>query len=244
LAEKAWLNKIEAEIANTPVVFMRVSVQKSSMHPMISEAHMPRRVFTGSIFVAALTCAKVAFAADPSWPPGPYRYLVIDQDIKGVLIEFGRNVGLPVDVSDQVKGRLRGQLATATADAFLRNLCESYGLVWYFDGTVLHVSAKTEVRLELVNIGRLPPGEAVEKLKALGVSDAQFPVRTTADAGVVSISGPPPFLSLARQTLTALAQRVPPVREDTGDGEVMIRVFRGGTTPTPSGVETVSRTRS
>jgi type III secretion protein C len=206
---------------------------------------MSRRLLTGWIFVALMSAGHAALAADPSWPPGSYKYLVIDQDIKGVLVEFGRNTGLPVDVSDQVKGRLRGQLATTTAREFLYSLCESYGLVWYFDGTVLHVNAKTEVRTELVKIGRLPPGEAAEKLKALGVSDARFPVRTTPDAGVVSISGPPPFLSLARQTLTALAQRVPSaMREDTGDDEVRIRVFRGGTTPVPSGVETVDRKRS
>jgi type III secretion protein C len=212
---------------------------------VISEARMSRRVLTGSVFVAALMSAGAASAADPTWPPGTYKYLVIDQDIKGVLMEFGRNTGLPVDVSDEVRGRLRGQLATTTAREFLHSLCESYGLVWYFDGSVLHVNAKTEVRTELVNIGRLPAEEAAEKLKALGVSDARFPVRTTPDAGVVSISGPPSFLSLARQTLTALAQHVPPrAREDTGDAEVRIRVFRGGTTPIPSGVETVSRTRS
>lgn len=206
---------------------------------------MSRLVLTGLIFVAALTSAGVAFAANLSWPPGPYKYLVIDQDIKGVLTEFGRNIGLPVDVSDQVKGRLRGQLATTTAGEFLRSLCESYGLVWYFDGTVLHVNAKTEMRTELVNIGRLPPGEAAEKLNALGVSDGQFPLRTTPDTGIISLSGPPPFLSLARQTLATLVQRLPPpAREDTGDNEVRIRVFRGGTTPMPSGVEVVGRTRS
>lgn len=199
---------------------------------------MPRRLFTGLVFAAALTSAGPALVgsalvgsalgADLPLPPGPYKYLVIDQDVKGVLVEFGRNVGLPVAVSDQVKGRLRGQISTATAAEFLDGLCESYGLVWYFDGTTLHVNAKTEVRTELVSIGRLPPAEATEKLTALGVTDARFPVRTTENTGVVSVSGPPPFLSLARQTLTALASRLPPVRGD-GDG-ITVHVFRGGLT--------------
>jgi type III secretion protein C len=163
--------------------------------------------------------------------------MVIDQDIKGVLVEFGRNVSLPVDISDQVKGRLRGQLAMPTAREFLDNLCASYGLVWYFDGAVLHVNTKAEIRTELVSIGRLSRGEATDKLSALGISDARFQVRTTEDAGVISVSGPPSFVSLVRQTLDALARQLPPVRE--GD-EITVHVFRGGATSPSTEVTRVS----
>jgi type III secretion protein C len=207
---------------------------------------MPRQLFTGLVFAAALAgLVGPALSADLPLPPGSYNYLVIDQDVKGVLLEFGRNVGLPVDVGDQVKGRLRGQISTATALEFLEGLCKSYGLIWYFDGTTLHISAKSEVRTELVNVGRLPPAEAAEKLKALGVSDERFPVRTTEDTGIVSVSGPPPFLTLVRQTLTALASRIaPPVREDSGSDEIRVRVFRGGVTPASSEELVTSRTKS
>src|SRR5215467_12656878 len=110
------------------------------------------------VVAAALTAPLArAHAMEPKWPTGPYKYLVIDQDIKGVLSEFGRNVDMPVDLSDQVKGRLRGRLPTASAKEFLDSLCESYGLVWYFDGAVLHVNAKAELKTELISIGRLPP---------------------------------------------------------------------------------------
>jgi type II secretory pathway component GspD/PulD (secretin) len=202
---------------------------------------MPRRVLPGLVFTAALMAIGPVLCADLPLPPGPYRYLVVDQDIKGVLVEFGRNVDLPVDVSDQVKGRLRGQISTTTAREFLDGLCESYGLVWYFDGAALHINAKTEVRSELVSTGRLSPREAAEKLSALGISDARFPVRTTEDSGVVSVSGPPPFLSQTRQTLTALGRRV---REDTGNDEIQVRVFRGGYSPAPSDGPVASRVRS
>jgi type III secretion protein C len=147
---------------------------------------------------------------EPKWPPGPYKYLVIDQSIKDVLTEFGRNIDVPVEVSDQVKGRLRGRLPVATAKEFLNKLCESYGLVWYFDGATLHINAKTEVKTELINIGRLPPDQLTARLNALGIADPRFPVRTTPNGGVVSVSGPPPFVTLVRQTLTAMARMAPP----------------------------------
>jgi type II secretory pathway component GspD/PulD (secretin) len=191
---------------------------------------MPRRSFTGLVLAAVLGSAAPVLGAEPPWPPGPYKYLVIDQDIKDVLAEFGRNIGLPVRVSDYVKGRLRGQIAvtTATAREYLDSLCESYNLVWYFDGAVLHVSAKSETRTELVRIGRLSPTQAGERLTALGYADARFPLRSTEDAAVVSVSGPPPFVSLVRQTLATPAPRPPPVQEDTHVDETTIRVIRGG----------------
>jgi type III secretion protein C len=193
---------------------------------------MSRRGFTVLVVAAALASVCPALGMEPQWPTGPYKYMVIDQDIKGVLIEFGRNVGVPVDLSDQVKGRLRGRLAVAPAREFLDRLCESYGLVWYFDGAVLHISAKAEIRTELVSIGRLSPGAVGEKLNALGIADARFPVRSTQDAGVVSVSGPPPFVSLVRQTLTALAPP-PRVKEDNHGDEIRVRVFRGGAVMSP-----------
>lgn len=192
---------------------------------------MSRRLFTIVIVTAGLASVGPALAVEPAWPEGPYKYLVIDQDVRGVLVEFGRNVGIPVDVSEQIKGRLRGRLGVAPAREFLDKLCESYGLVWYFDGAVLHVSAKTEIRTELINIGRFPPGEVNEKLKALGIADPRFPVRSTQDIGVVSVSGPPSFVSLVRQTLISLAP--PSVREEPHGDAPTVRVFRGGALTAP-----------
>jgi type II secretory pathway component GspD/PulD (secretin) len=205
------------------------------------EAHVPRRVLPGLVFSAALMAVGPVHSADLLLPPGPYKYLVIDQDIEGVLVEFGRNVGLTVDVSDRVKGRLRGQISTATAREFLDGLCESYGLVWYFDGTTLNVNSKSEIRTELVGIGQLSPDEATKKLSALGIADAQFPVRTTEDTGVLSVSGPPPFLTRVKQTLTAMGRRL---REDNDGDEIRVRVFRGSYTPSPSDRPIVSPIRS
>jgi type III secretion protein C len=145
-------------------------------------------------------------ALEPKWPPGPYKYLVIDQDIKDVLTEFGRNIGVPVEVSDQVTGRLRGRLPVVTAKEFLNRLCDSYGLVWYFDGSTLHINTKTEVKTELIDIGRLPSDQLTTRLNALGIADPRFPVRSTPNGGVVSVSGPPSYVALVRQTLTAMAR--------------------------------------
>jgi type III secretion protein C len=193
---------------------------------------MPRGTVAGLAFVAALVAARPAIGMEPKWPSGPYKYWVVDQDIKGILVEFGRNVGVPVDVSDQVKGRLRGKVAAAAATAreFLDSLCDGNELVWYFDGASLHVNAKTEITTELVSLGRFSREEALKKLAGLGIDDARFPVRSTNNASVISVSGPPKLVSMVRQALQQ------PAKEDTGRDEVRVRVFRGGALEVPHGI--------
>jgi type II secretory pathway component GspD/PulD (secretin) len=180
--------------------------------------------------IFSLLSSQAAQSLEPKWPAGQYRYLVVDQDVRDILTEFGRNLSITVKVSDQVvPRRIRGRLPVSGAKEFLNRLCESYGLVWYFDGAVLHVSAESEVRTELVNIGSFNPSGVNEKLQALGISDARYPIRSTPDARVMSVSGPPAYLALVRDTVSTMQKISRPrnVREvDEGD-EVRVRVFRG-----------------
>src|SRR4051812_14028150 len=59
---------------------------------------------------AAAMQAPPATAGEPAWPTEPYRYTVIDQDLGNVLQEFGRNTGLRLEVSPEIRGRVRGPL--------------------------------------------------------------------------------------------------------------------------------------
>ena len=211
-----------------------VHALQSAFADVVGRKH--RRLTVGraacrGVFIAFAVLAGVlpASSLEPKWPTGPYRYLVIDQDVKEVLVEFGRNIGVPTRVSDQVSGRMRGRLPVTSAREFLNLLCERNGLVWYFDGAVLNVGAETEVKTELVNIGSTPAGELLAKLDTLGIADPRFPVRTTHDAGIISVSGPPAFISLVQQTLAAMTKSAAqPPRE--GDLHPGVRVFRGGAT--------------
>src|SRR5215475_6104134 len=48
-----------------------------------TEAGMLRRVSTVLVVTAALASSGMAVATEPQWPLGPYKYMVIDQDLKG-----------------------------------------------------------------------------------------------------------------------------------------------------------------
>jgi type II secretory pathway component GspD/PulD (secretin) len=177
------------------------------------------------LLIAASIAATViaissAYALEPKWPSGSFRYLVIDQEIRDVLVEFGHNIGVSVNVSDEIKAqRVTGPLPDASAQAFLKDLCTTYGVVWYYDGATLHFSAESEVKNEMVNLGRLLRSDAVMKrLEKTGAADTRYPLRATADTHVISISGPPSYRRLVRQEISAMARAL-----NTG-----VLVIRGG----------------
>ena len=78
---------------------------------------MPLKIVSAALTAAAILIGtpQVAAAMDPKWPPGPYKYVVIEQELKDALIEFGRNINVPVKVSDEVKGKLRGDVGAGGA---------------------------------------------------------------------------------------------------------------------------------
>ena len=88
-----------------------------------------------------------------------------------------------------------------SAEDFFKRLTAGHGLVWYFDGSVLHVNSASELRTEVIDLGRILPTDVVSKLTKLGIADPRYPIRTTPGSGVVSVSGPPPYIVLVRQTL-------------------------------------------
>lgn len=162
--------------------------------------------------------AVPASAAEPRWPDGPYKYITVDQSVRDALIELGRNMGVTVRVSDQVKGRLSGTMPTGTAKTFLDELCNRYGLIWHFDGLVLNVATEAEVRHETIPLDANAAAGAEEKLTRLGVIDPRFSLKVSQQDDVVQVAGPPSYIDLVKKTLgisnhaKQSAQKIVPVR--------------------------------
>jgi len=170
-------------------------------------------------------------AEKPSWFARPFQYVVINQDVRGILTELGRNVGVPVILSEKVGGRVHGKVVERaksetdrpTAGEFLNRLAEANALTWYFDGSILYVSADQEYATQLIEIGSLKPDVIVTELRRLSLMDDRFSVRSAGDAGLLSVSGPPAFIAVVRQIVEKL--RPPPM---VAADDPRVRVFRGG----------------
>ena len=183
--------------------------------------------FLRTIFYLAVVCSVgtigwPAIAAEPNWPTGTYKYITVNQSVGDALVEFGKNIGVTVRGSKEVKGRLSAGMPVGTAREFLEWVCNKYGLVWHFDGSVINVASQAEMQTEMIKVDANTASSAAERLATLGVSDLRFPVKVFEKDDVVSVSGPPSYVALVKKTLGVTTGASP-----DKDGAVPVRVFRG-----------------
>ena len=146
----------------------------------------------------------ISRAAEPPWPDTPYPYVVIDQDLVQLLTEFGRNMGTPVQVSDQVHGRVLGKQPPLAPRAFIDRLATEYSFSWYYDGTNLAISANSEMVQRMVPLGTADFDKLSADLDRLGVTDSRHQLHHVQGAEAVMVTGPPRFVELVDQTISAM----------------------------------------
>jgi type II secretory pathway component GspD/PulD (secretin) len=70
----------------------------------------------------------------------------------------------------------------------------------------------------VIDLGRILPTDVVSKLSKLGIADPRYPIRTRPGSGLISVSGPPPYIVLVRQTLIAMVRQMPEGEDTKGAG--------------------------
>lgn len=163
--------------------------------------------------------------ADPDWFATPYAYVLVEQDVRAALEEFGHNLGLIVVMSDKVRGKSRNNVRGVTAGDFLTLLCDSNGLSWYFDGNVLYLTADGETGTRLFKAQGQDLGQLQDYLASLDVYGKQMSVRPGPDGDELFVSGPPAYLAMVQQHVDHM-KRPEPVQQVARERGV--RVFRGG----------------
>jgi type II secretory pathway component GspD/PulD (secretin) len=166
--------------------------------------------------------ASPAFAS--SIPNGDrvFLYAVIDQKLSDVLAALGDQIGVNVNISAGVKGHIRGRLDPAPARVMLDRLATIYQLDWYFYGGTLFVSSTDEATSVMLRLPQASDDAFFDTIKQLQIEDPRWPLTVSATAEVVAVNGPPQYIKLVEQALTAVSH-IPPAPEANA------RVFRGAT---------------
>ncbi|SIR91449.1 MAG: type III secretion protein [Pseudomonas rhizophila] len=163
----------------------------------------------------------------PDWFVRPYAYVLVEQDVRAALQEFGQNMGLSVVMSDKVRGKSRSRIRAESAGDFLTALCDFNGLTWYFDGNVLYLSADSETDTRLFKAQGRQLEQLQDYVTSRDVYGTHMSVRTGPDGDELFVSGPPAWLAMIEQHFDQ--QLTPtPTPMATTTRERGVRVFRGG----------------
>ena len=163
-------------------------------------------------------------AAQLQLPVENYNYTVLNGDLADALRQFGDDVRLRMDVSDEVKGRIRGRVSASSPRAFLDLVTGLYGLDWYYDGYTLYLTSNKEGVTKVVEVPGGNTGSLQRALDAGKITDPRFPIRALPGSDRIMVSGPPRYVDLVTQTAAAMS---PPGVAPTGSVAETTTVFRG-----------------
>ena len=134
---------------------------------------------------------------------------------------------LRINLSDAVKGRVRGGVPLTSPQNFLDRVTSDCGLDWYYDGLRLYVTASSEDASKSISVPREQLAAFRTALDTGDISDPRFPLRELAGTDTVIVSGPPRFVELVEQAASALAAGKPPAAVPPNDPSSVV-IYRGG----------------
>jgi type III secretion protein C len=186
------------------------------------------QVLIASLISVSVHAEEAPSSDDPDWFAEPYAYVLVEQDVRAALEEFGHNLGLIVVMSDKVRGKSRSSVRGETAGDFLSQLCDSNGLSWYFDGNILYMTADAETGTRLFKAQGQNLEQLEDYLTSLDVFGKQMSTRAGPDGDELFVSGPPAYLNMVQQHVDHQQRPVAAaVARERG-----VRVFRGGVVTT------------
>lgn len=180
-------------------------------------------------------------AADLAWSNPTYSTKADQTPVREVLRAFAVQQGLPADVSDRASTTISGEFQSVPAGQFLDAVCAASELLWFWDGTRLHVDAISETETRVLNVTAVAPEQANTILRTLGFESGPVGHRIVVRgvAGVLALSGSKRFLDLAEPVFKAFNEqqiaRTAETRENAAreeelnhilEGQLQVRVFR------------------
>lgn len=149
--------------------------------------------------LALLTVACAALdlgAAEIPWRVPEYSLTARSLKVRELLETFAVAEGVPIVLSEAVRGELSGDFDRVPARAFLDRVATVNNLTWYYDGATIWVYGSGEILTTLLDLRYMRADEVLSLMRDLGVEDARFPLKSASDGELVMVSGPPRYVTL------------------------------------------------
>lgn len=168
---------------------------------------------------------QVAAAAEIHWRTQTFTCVAQNKPLKDFIRDFAASQGLSVVIAPEVSGSVNGKFSLPP-QTMLETLSMSFGVTWYYDGSVLYVSPEGDLSSEVVHLDGIGAGQLQHALARLGVLDARFPISYDRAHHTARVSGPKRYVELVKETLGAIAQGDADSSGDLDNAPTEVRIFR------------------
>lgn len=186
---------------------------------------VPQAVLRCLWILAVAAVLQVAAAAEIHWRTNTFTYVAQDKPLKDFIRDFASSQGLSVVIAPEVSGTVNGKF-NLPPQTMLETLSMSFGVTWYYDGSVLYVSPEGDLSSAVVHLDGISPRQLQHALAQLGVLDVRFPISYDRAHGTARVSGPKRYVELVKESLAAIAENDAGSSAAEGDNAATeIRIF-------------------
>ncbi|XVJ70511.1 MAG: type III secretion system outer membrane ring subunit SctC [Rhizobacter sp.] len=132
-----------------------------------------------------------------------FRYNAQNKPIKEMLRDLATSHGVTAVIDAEIEATVNGTF-NLTPQSMLDLLAVKNGLVWYFDGTVLHIQRAESSVTEIVRLRGGNSSRVLNGLTDLNVVDRRFPITYDNRKNVLKVTGPKPYVDIIRDSVRAL----------------------------------------
>ncbi|MDR1366710.1 MAG: hypothetical protein LBJ13_02255 [Puniceicoccales bacterium] len=133
------------------------------------------------------------------WKTSEYYHFAKNQELKELVRNFCAAQSMDVVVSDTVGDIVNGKFSNISPRQFWKDIVNAYGLVWFFDGSMMYVYKSSEVTSAVYQMSRDEMRTLVKVIAQLGWLSSNVTFRPMETAGILVVSGPPKLMLLLEE---------------------------------------------
>ncbi len=144
-----------------------------------------------------------AQAAELQWRDRPYTIVADGKKVSDFIRELASAQGITAVIDPKVDGTISGHFSGSPL-ATLRSVCATYGLTYYFDGSLLYIDRAEDGQTQVFPIPKGSAGELSRTLEAMRIPDRRFPLIISDRENTIYVSGPQRYVELVRQAISTI----------------------------------------
>lgn len=146
---------------------------------------------------------RVAHAAELQWRDRPYTIVADGKKVSDFIRELASAQGITAVIDPKVDGTISGHFSGSPL-ATLRSVCATYGLTYYFDGSLLYIDRAEDGQTQVYPIPKGSAGELSRTLEAMQIPDKRFPLIISDRENTIYVSGPQRYVELVHQAISTI----------------------------------------